>query len=193
MPIMGQVKNAIARFTQLGSPVPWLTSNGYSAIPASEKAVAWADSQVGVREDGRNRGEDVVAYQEAAGLGTGGGFAWCAAFVTWCLLCAGAKRVRLPKNPAAVRNWVALADERGAIVISPARGRLFFWLHENGTGHIGFCLGGAVLGVFRTIEGNTDGEAGSREGDGVYKRTRTLRDLQKRHRCGFIDMGKLLK
>lgn len=171
----------------------WLSDNRYGMLPVSHRAVAWADSQVGVREAGRNRGRQVERYQEAAGLGTGGGFAWCASFVYWCMVSAGAPPDRLPVRGqcAAVRNWVSWAKGRGRLSHSPVRGSLFFWLDQHDRGHIGFCLGPSVFGVFRTIEGNTDGEAGSREGDGVYKRTRSIRLLKRFPQWGFINLNGL--
>ena len=173
------------------SPVKWLTDSAYDLLPSDQRAIAQADSQVGVREaGGANKGQRVEEYQFVAGLGKGGGHPWCAAFVYWCLLKAGADPKRLPPigQCAAVRNWRTWAKDTGRIAAEPARGRLFFWVNKSGFGHIGFCLGPSVLGVFRTIEGNTDGEEGSREGDGVYKRFRTVRGLKKMHRSGFISL-----
>ncbi|MEZ5163294.1 MAG: CHAP domain-containing protein [Fimbriimonadaceae bacterium] len=179
--------------TKQSSPVRWLTDNQYENLPIAHRSIAWADSQVGVREQGRNRGRQVEEYQRVAGLGRGGGYAWCACFVTWCLIQAGAKWCALPKPGlcAAVRNWASWAEESGRLRSTPKRGDLFFWLDSQGRGHIGFVLSTWKLDIIRTIEGNTDGEAGSRDGDGVYKRTRTLRSFQKRHRNGFIDLSNL--
>ena len=89
------------------SPVRWLNDDQYIALPVDHRAIAWADSQVGVREIGRNRGPMVELYQKVAGLGTGGGYAWCACFVYWCLLNAEVPKEVLPKPGlcAAVRNW----------------------------------------------------------------------------------------
>lgn len=172
------------------SPVRWLSDNEYRVSRLSERAVAWAASQVGVRERGWNRGLEVEGYQEAAGLGSGGGFAWCACFVAWCLLRAGAEWRELPKRGecAAVAKWRAWAKDKGLERSEPARGRLFFWLDRSGFGHIGFCLGPPVFGVFRTIEGNTDSGAGSREGDGVHRRFRTVSFLRRQSRWGFIEI-----
>lgn len=177
------------------SPVTWLTDAKYSTAPLSERIVAWADSQVGVREHGWNKGPEVVGYQSAAGLGSKGGFAWCAAFVYWCCERAGADMSKLPPRGkcAAVRNWRVWAIASGLGASVPDRGVLFYWLNRDGTGHIGICLSKPKLGVFRTIEGNTDSGAGSREGDGVYKRTRTTWGLAGRHRFGFIDVGRVEK
>lgn len=177
----------------LHSPVKWLSDSQYQKLPYPHRAVAHADSQVGVRESGQNRGQQVEEYQRVAGLGKGGGFAWCACFVYWSFIQSGTAANRLPEigKCAAVRNWASWAKSRGRIKPKPSRGNLFYWLNANQTGHIGFCLGPSVLGVFRTIEGNTDGESGSREGDGVYKRTRTIWQLRKKSQHGFINLENL--
>ena len=64
------------------------------------------DSQVGVREiGGSNRGPYVEMYLVSVDLGPG--FAWCAAFVSWCYQNAG---VKAPRS-----GWVpsyALKDKR---------------------------------------------------------------------------------
>ena len=52
----------------------------------AETLARTAESQVGVVEvGGNNRGPQVQAYQSATWL-TGTGWAWCAAFVCWCVL-----------------------------------------------------------------------------------------------------------
>lgn len=190
MAIIPSVKK---RFQDSGSPVKWLSRAAYEYLPLHHRALAWADALVGIREHGANKGADVEEITKFAGLGSKGGFAWCAMFVYYCLRHAGVRAGSLPAKGkcAAVLNWVAWAENKGRLVDSPARGRLFCWLDARGRGHIGFCLGGSALGVFRTIEGNTDGEDGSREGDGAYKRTRTMWGMRKHHRHYFIDLGGL--
>lgn len=175
------------------SPVNWLNDRQYTSLNFAHRAIAWADSQVGVREVKQNRGKEVEKYQECAGLGKGGGFAWCACFVYWCLIQSGVNKNQLPAPGlcAAVRNWARWAKSRSRIQKHPKRGDLFYWLNADQTGHIGFCLGPSILGVFRTLEGNTDGESGSREGDGVYKRTRTLWRLKSYPESGFISLENL--
>lgn len=177
------------RFSKTGSPVRWMNKHKYDSSSRTEKIVAWADALVGIREAGENKGFDVQRITSYAGLGDKGGFAWCAMFVYYIVRQAGVKADLIPKKGdcAAVRNWVNWAESKGRLRTTPARGRLFFWLGRNGQGHIGICLGGSVMGVFRTIEGNTNG-GGSRDGDGSYKRTRTLAGLMRNHRFGFIDL-----
>lgn len=178
---MGKVKEAGDRFFSKGSPVAWMTGLQYREAKPSERLVAWMDSQVGAKENGKpNHGEDVAEYLKACGLGQGN--PWCAALVTWCSKKAGT--VVPGFSPAAVRSWAAMSQRRRE---QPARGRLFYWLSAKGTGHIGVCLGPAVLGVFRTIEGNTNDEGG-RDGDRCHKRTRTLWGIKRNHKWGFLDV-----
>ena len=58
----------------------------------------------------------------------------------------------------------------GRVQAKPTRGCLFAYLNPDGGGHIGFVTK-VVLGVFSTIEGNTNDD-GSREGYKVCRRTR---------------------
>lgn len=154
------------------SPVKWMTDAEFMAAPIREKALAVADSLVGQREIGDNRGPFVQRLLAKVGLGPG--FPWCAAFISNCLVEAGFKGGP-SKGRAAVRNWAKWAVDTAQITKEPERGDLFFWLNPNGTGHIGFFLGFLPNSktAFRTIEGNTNA-GGSREGDGVYKRTRQI-------------------
>jgi hypothetical protein len=178
------------------SPVRWLTDDQYRVAELRERMVAHADSQVGVRERGRNNGESVAKYLAECGLEPG--HAWCAAFVRWCLTGAlvGINRMGygfpVGVRASRVREWAYRASNRlhagMELVSTPDRGDLFYWLNKDGTGHIGIVISKPVLGVFRTIEGNTDSD-GTREGDGVYKRTRTILGLKRRYKHGFIRIG----
>jgi hypothetical protein len=172
------------------SPVKWLTDAQYEASTPATRVLAWADSQVGVREEprGSNRGPKIREYLESVGLGQG--YAWCAAGMYWCCLKAGISAHDLPqkRKAAGVINWKAWAWATGRNRSEAARGRFGYWLNQDGTGHIFICASKSILGVIRTIEFNTDGEAGSREGDGVYKRTRTIIGLKKRHAFGFFEL-----
>ena len=121
-----------------------------------------------VRELGANRGAWVERFLGAVGLP--GGYAWCAAFVSFCLKSGG--YTAGPKLPAAVRNWASWAKAEGRIVEAPRRGDLGFWLNPDGTGHIFFVANPAGVMV-KTIEGNSN-VAGSRDGDGVYRNNRPI-------------------
>jgi hypothetical protein len=139
-----------------------------------------------IREVGRNRGEWVEAFQDAAGAKPGD--SWCACMVTF--VCKAARKpfeamgANLPQYPARVVAWRQYAERLGRFSQSAARTKLFCW--DNGsTGHIGFVVG--KVGPFvRTIEGNTSsGESGSqRDGDGMYRRVRLASKIG-----GYIDLA----
>ena len=172
------------------SPVKWLTDEQYERLPLPERWLAQAKSQVGISElTGHNDGPEIDKYLEAAGKKAGSKLPYCAAGQTWCALQAGAKRENLPKFPAGVAEWRKWATEEGRRLSEPGRGMLGYWTNPGiygEPGHI-FIIAGYALGVLRTIEFNTNGE-GSREGDGVRERFRTLKGMKKNARWGFIDL-----
>jgi hypothetical protein len=152
------------------SPVKWLSDQEYEKASARDKALAWADSFNGQKEVGKNAGPFVTKVLASVGLKPG--YAWCASFVSYVFSKAGVKAG--PKfNRARVKSWVDWAHREGRLYYSaPKRGDLFAWINDDLTGHIGFVLSELdFAGEFRSLEGNTN-SGGSREGDGVYKRTR---------------------
>lgn len=138
-----------------------------------ENVLAQALSQVGVREVGVNRGERVDAYLRKTGVPLGQ--PWCAAFVWWCFVRTYESLEGTPPIPRTarcetLRLW---AKRQGKLHSTPRRGDLFLILNASGKAtHTGFVLATADR-LFTTVEGNTN-SGGSREGDGVYKRTRTI-------------------
>jgi hypothetical protein len=99
------------------------------------EVMALAHSQLGMHEwpDGSNMGE-IVKYLNAVGLG--GGYPWCAAFVTWCLKKLGFQH--FPANPAYVPSYYGWAKEKGILrpVDESELGDLWIWWKLQ---HIGFC------------------------------------------------------
>lgn len=188
---MAIIPYVLDRFAKTGSPVKWADARAYDTAPVRERAVMWADALVGIRETrGANRGWDVDYLVQKTGLNPLGAYAWCACFVYSCLILAGADPKALPPKgkAAAVRNWVSWAKEKGRLRSAPGRGRLFYILRSDNRGHIGFSISSWFNFFFRTIEGNTDGDAGSREGDGSYKRTRTRWWMGRFPQFGWIDL-----
>jgi len=151
-------------------------------------AVAIAEDTLGVHEVGSNRGARVEEYQRTVGLPAGA--PWCAAFVAWCAACAAGTDKpprwcsgsaitswhKATRKAAVVRTtpmdadyldrvragmvWVRAKDAAGA-----KAARAGTWLQ----GHIGIVVAVDEVG-WHTVEGNTN-LAGSREGDGVYRKT----------------------
>lgn len=157
------------------SPVPYLTDIEFLALPVQERALQIASSWVGQREIGKNAGPFVTRLLAAVGLGPG--FPWCASLVSAVLQSAGSD-AGPTSGRAAVRNWARWGAQTGRVTATPTRGCLFYWLHENGTGHIGFVTEVLPDKTFRSIEGNTN-DAGSREGDGTYRRIRPINKATK--------------
>lgn len=161
--------------------------------------VAIAAAQLGVREVGRNTGEQIEEYQRATWLAPGP-WPWCAAFVAWCL--------REWLESPAVRAELALGSERAAEKWRCRDARAYGWedwalrrgvlmLDETAQARAGdivtydFSHIGIVASDYSadagekiiTIEGNTNG-AGSRDGDGVYRKTRDRRLIRRLIRIG---------
>lgn len=144
----------------------------WKAWPLTEKLVqlaAYHCDALKVKEEpkGSNDGAWVRRYLAAAGVNFPA--PWCASFVTYLAKECGYEHI--PKHPAAVASWSHMPK-----AAEPARGDLFFYLHENGTGHIGVVLENKGATV-RTIEGNTNDE-GSREGFEVCRRERKISALR---------------
>jgi hypothetical protein len=154
-----------------------------------------ATSQDGVRESPGtpNRGPQVDRYVTSVGLNPANGYSWCQAFVYWCFDQAAATlAVANPcvKTAGVLDHWArsppddriaAAAAADDPTLIRP--GAVFIIDHGGGKGHAGLVTG-VVSGEIATIEGNTN-EAGSRDGDGVYEKTRAIDSIN----VGFIDYG----
>lgn len=157
-----------------------------SALAERALFVARSQERAGVVEVGNNWGPMVKMYLAVAGLRNPA--PWCAAFVTWCLIEAGADRKKLPMNPASTYFWWKWAVDKKRTMITPGRGNLFVW-NGKGGGHIGF-ITSVTRGVLATIEGNTN-EAGSREGTAVLSKTRKMAQIQSFPRWAYVDVSEL--
>lgn len=134
-----------------------------------QKLVALALAEVGVRESsGNNDGTAVEAYLSAVKLKKGQ--PWFAAFVSWIFDRAGYPAPRTGWSPAMFNSRV---NTREALP-----GNVFgIWFQSLGRiAHVGMVekLEGDWL---LTIEGNTN-IAGSREGDGVYRKRRHVKTIR---------------
>ena len=134
-------------------------------------------SQIGVREVGNNAGPEVEKYLESAGVPKGS--AWCASFVYWTYQKCDSNFVIV--NPAWVPSWfpksklifsLGKIDKR-----SPQKGDLIgiYFPEKKRLAHIGF-FDSESQDFIISVEGNTN-DAGSREGDGVYKKKRVKRTV----------------
>jgi hypothetical protein len=151
-----------------------------------------AKSQVGVREVGNtNCGEIVNQYKAATWLNPKKGWPWCAAFVCWvireALASSGTKQTKTFKRPRTAgawdfENWSIAQDSTTWLRRKPAGdivpGDIVIFTFS----HIGIAVSSPdKMGNISTVEGNTD-SAGSREGGGVYLKTRNLSKIRSRIR-----------
>ena len=140
--------------------------------------------EIGVRErSGNNDGVKVEEYLKYVGLKRGN--PWCAAFVCWSLAQAGIENPRSGWSPdlfpVAKVCWqrssgVQLSTRKSGSS-APCRGDVFgiFFPSKNRIAHVGFVDSWGDKYVI-TVEGNTN-EAGSREGDGVYRKRRLISSI----------------
>ena len=150
-----------------------------------ELVAAQAESKIGIRESGgNNKGEALApffaadSYKPNAG---DDGYAWCAAFVCWAVKAAmvlsGQKfTFTRPTTPGAwaFEDWSLAQDNSTQTKRNPRgdiqRGDIVIFRFS----HIGIATSPVDKdGHFMTVEGNTNG-AGSREGDGVYRKRRHI-------------------
>ena len=155
-------------------------------------ATATAEADKGVRETGKNAGVDVEKYLKCCGMTKGS--PWCAAFVSWCVMTArGAAKPPKWCSGSAV-SLFQMARAQKAVCVTPvdadfkskvkagwvwsraqddaaaAAARKGVWCQ----GHTGIVVKVDEVG-WHTVEGNTNA-AGSREGDGVYRKTHKWSD-----------------
>lgn len=144
-----------------------------------EKVAGIYTSEIGVREaSGRNDGERVEMYLRSTGLGKGN--AWCAAFVCWTFIQADVKAVVSAWSPSwFAKNVIYTRGDNGNT--TPARADVFgiWFADKKRIAHVGFIDEWDSKSSFTiTVEGNTN-DAGSREGDGVYRKRRLKTQIYK--------------
>lgn len=154
----------------------------------AEKLVALAQPEIGVEEiDGTNCGVRVDGYKSATNLPPHESWPWCAAFVCWLVREAirtdGPYTFARPTTAGAwdFENWSKKQDDSTHTLRNPGNdikaGDIVIFKFS----HVGLCIRGAEAGRIRTIEGNTDA-AGSREGGGVFEKSRSLDSIKTRIR-----------
>lgn len=149
-----------------------------------------AESKVGIRETGGpNKGPDLSEFFAADNYKPNtadSGYAWCASFVCRVVQIAMAsvglqetRSFKRPRTPGAwdFENWCKGVD-RTAMLRKPHKGDI-----RRGDivvfkfSHIGVAVSDSHDNIVETVEGNTN-KAGSREGDGVYRKTRRTDEIR---------------
>jgi len=128
-----------------------------------------------VREaTGHNDGPQVEAFLRTVGLGAG--YAWCAAFVKWCLLNAGVASAKAINAMAASTHRPGhLVYYKGKWLKQPRPGDVatIYYKSLKRIGHTLFFHGITGNGMIYSVEGNTNSQ-NSREGNGTYMRIRQI-------------------
>lgn len=172
------------RFKRYSKNIRWLafaiclyfSIGNVSSQPVRNELREVYTSQIGVREaTGHNDGKEVQKYLHSVGLGKG--YPWCAAFVTW-----SHNQVNIPNPESAWSpNWfksnvIYRADWRkNSVTILPGMVFGLYFPEKKRIAHVGF-IDGEDHNNYYTVEGNTNG-AGSREGDGVYRKIRAKKSI----------------
>lgn len=160
----------------------------------TQTLVQIATAEIGVRESPRNsnRGPRVDAYKAATWLPANQAWPWCAAFICWIVretmrACAVKETptFQRPRTAGAwdFINWSLAQDDTTKTARTVNRTLIasgdIIVFHFS---HIGLATSTCdKAGNFTTIEGNTD-DAGSREGGGVYPKTRNISTVKARIR-----------
>lgn len=127
-------------------------------------------AEVGVLEaTGNNDGYHVEKYLASTQLGPG--YAWCAAFVNWSVRKCG---VIGPQAAAWSPSWFP-ADRLNHGPPKPGDVFGIYFTSKNRIAHVGF-IDEVKENHYVTTEGNTN-DAGSREGDGVYRKYRIKKQI----------------
>lgn len=167
------VNDAYAAYSKK-SPAP--ASSKASKI--AQKLADLARTQVGVTEVGNNGGQQVREYQKATWLEVGP-WAWCAAFICWLFLkvqASGAGTdIKRPQTAGAwdFENWAKNAGPKVKLIKPLGKepilaGDILVFTFS----HIGISSkDNGTSATVQTVEGNTNA-GGSREGDGVYLKSR---------------------
>ena len=158
-----------------------------------ERLVKIAKAEVGIEEiNGTNCGPRVNEYKAATNLPPSESWAWCAAFVDWCVaeamsigLAMGEKYTfRRPTTAGAwdLENWSLAQDHSTQTKRKPERdiqaGDIVIFTFS----HVGIATGPPDhSGYVTCCEGNTDAD-GSREGGGVFRKHRHVTKIRSRIR-----------
>mgnify|MGYP000013400036 FL=1 len=163
-------------------------------------AARQALENVGVVEEGENRGRWVEMYQAAVGIPPGS--PWCAAFVRFRLEKAAERLDKeLPEgfpDSGWVPSYEAWAKRNGLWVsartaelddVEPGDLAVFWFEAKQRCAHIGIVVECPSTGIWTTVEGNTGPDMATsinRDGDGVYQKRRTRAMLGSRG--GFVKI-----
>lgn len=155
----------------------FIVCSSFSGNPVRDKVKHTYDAEVGIREKtGNNDGVKVEIYLRYCSLAKGN--PWCASFVCWTYGQSGVKNPKSGYCPDLFASKYIIYKRGTAIHKEPPQHGDVWGLYfpEKGrVAHVGFVDDWQDKYVV-TVEGNTN-EAGSREGDGVYRKRRLIKSI----------------
>jgi uncharacterized protein (TIGR02594 family) len=137
-----------------------------------EELISEAKKWIGIREKGGdNKGPEIEMFQKASD-GHASGQSWCMCFVQYCLMQVGGSL--LAKGSHCLNVWNN--SPKDLRLTRPEPGAIMIWRHKGGSsGHTGIVTRIIDDLKVETIEGNTGPMSiVSREGDGVYRKVRSI-------------------
>jgi hypothetical protein len=141
-----------------------------------------------IRETGNNQGFNDKNFEtKMREIGFIKSHPWCSYFVKhiWKefeILCEEKNYKNI--SASVMRTWNNFSDKRITVLENLGAGSIIIWQSrtDRNKGHTGIFIKTIDSETILTLEGNTN-SAGSREGDGVYLKTRKYRN------CGFNFLG----
>jgi len=151
----------------------------------------FARKYIGVKEYGKNSGFSLpdpscMGFEQGMrNMGWRPGMPWCAFFIKFCVHEVYGSKYSLHMNGGVDLTWKNLAKNPLFTTTqnSYKEGDLVFWDAGEGRGHCGIVLSNSPSPL-STIEGNTN-KTGSREGDGVWVKSRSINGTSKWKLLGF--------
>lgn len=151
-------------------------------LPAPEAAIKLvpliAQSQVGVKEVGNNRGKEVEAYLKSVGLPPGNPYCASGVYWTWCqaLAQSGHTMAEMPLPRTGLAYSMFLHAKKYG-VLTPYKASVtdcIDWRYpQNSSGHIEIVVKTGSKGWVEIVGFNT-GSSNAREGQGVRRMTRNI-------------------
>lgn len=160
---------------------------GFEKLPAREMFVKAMEAMIGVSEKGgNNSGADVESIQDTVGRAEKE--AWCMGTVQTAVAFVEVVTGLGSRFPVTEHCMTALAN---SVVkyMNPKRGLVCIWQHGTSqAGHTGVVCDVTPPNDFMCIEGNTGPGGGVvREGDGVYKKARSIHKVGDMSVRGFLE------
>lgn len=152
-----------------------------------QEALSWVEKAS--EQGGNNRGQIVELFQKT--IGKAENEPWCMAFMQYCVSKVDFLMNDGTKSPLFKSEHCLTVWNNTPITFKykvPSVGNIVIWRHgTSSNGHTGVVKQVLDAQTFITVEGNTNAD-GSREGDGVYEKKRSILPMGDLNVVGFIKV-----